>query len=159
MGFQANGLFEFLLKRVERYQFGTKCEFDMHTIVSGVFFLSLHFKPKLSSFSKYIFDIAKAGGSPSDADDTANALTDVQIMSAEVKTLYDSNLLLNPPVVTEYHEFYDPFEATPAAGVNFYSVDSTSGTNVYFRRRCGYRPCPSWSEWRSAYEKGTWGYE
>ena len=152
MVFQANGIIEFLLKRLERYQFGTKCEFDMHTIVSGVFFLSFHFQPKLSSFSKYIFDIAKAGNAPSDA-------SDVQIMSAEVKALYDSNQLLIPQVVTEYHEFYDPFEATPAAGVNFYSVDSTSGTNVYFRRRCGYRPCPSWSEWRSAYEQGTWGYE
>ena len=49
MGFQANGIFEFLLKRVERYQFGTKCEFDMHTIVSGVFFLSLHFKNSIKS--------------------------------------------------------------------------------------------------------------
>ena len=101
---------------------------------------------KLSSYSKYIFDIAKAGSAPS-------AAVDVKIMSGEVTTLLATN------ANTKYHEFYDPFIATPEAGVNFYSVDSTSGTNVYFRRRCGYRPCPSWSEWRSAYEQGTWGYE
>ena len=82
-----------------------------------------------------------------------SAAVDAKILSDEVTTLLQTN------ANTQYHEFYDPFIATPEAGVNFYSVDSTSGTNVYFRRRCGYRPCPSWSEWRSAYEKGTWGYE
>ena len=111
-----------------------------------VLFLSLYSDIKLSSYSKYIFDIALAGSAPS-------AAVDVKIMSDEVLTLLQTN------ANTKYHEFYDPFIATPEAGVNFYSVDSTSGTNVYFRRRCGYRPCPSWSEWRSAYEVGTWGYE
>lgn len=120
---------------------------EVLTIDSGVIRDNKDFTRRpLDSTLSYIFDIAKAGSAPS-------AAVDAKILSDEVTTLLQTN------ANTQYHEFYDPFIATPEAGVNFYSVDSTSGTNVYFRRRCGYRPCPSWSEWRSAYEKGTWGYD